>query len=443
LNLLPASHLVSTHIRGKGHALFQVREQKLELRRRSPDELTVDGNWINRTGLVAEGLASQPYLHLDIRTPFGESVDGSQVAEALAEALGPKRERYRLGGWHVQFVEDTNLGSNHRVFVDLIDGERGGAAQAGMDAGISLELAMEALGEMVAAEKGEANFQLLYGGKDFCYSLLYVSGSPFHVLRVPEGAGPKALARLKRHREFAGGRTGPGRLRAFLSKGDPLWEFPDSGDLKPEAFALAAAPEGGEALLHLGLAAAARQRDFASHNRVPSEARRRNESVRTRFRFYLALTASAVAMALAAAAFGMAIRYSERQAGELRAQASAYQAQVDAIRALRIRKARLEASIADLKPIWRGQADWSAAFSDLAKALPKEAGIDGFTATREPDGGLEISFKAWVRDWDQVQAIQKRLSAGGRFASVSLSEQRKDLATGVVVFHVTARMGGG
>jgi hypothetical protein len=443
VNLLPASHLVSTHIRGKGHALFQVREQKLELRRRSHDELAVDGNWINRTGLVAEGLASQPYLHLDIRTPFGETVDERQVAEALAEALGSKRDRYRLGGWHVQFVEDTNLGSNHRVFVDLIDSGRGGTAQAGMDAGISLELAMEALGEMVAAEKGETNFQLLYGGGDFCYSLLYVAGSPFHILRVADGAGPKAIARLKRHREFAGGRSGSGGLRVFLSKGDPLWDLPEAKDLKPEAFTLAGAPEGGEALLHLGLAGAARQRDFASHNRVSSEARRRNESIRTRFRFYLALTASAVAAALAAGVFALAIHFSERQAAELRAQASAYQAQVDAIRALRVRKARLEASIADLKPIWRGQADWNAAFSDLAKSLPKEAGIDGFTVARTPDGELELSFKAWVRDWDQVQAIQKRLAANGRFTSVSLSEQRKDLATGVVVFHVTAKMGGG
>lgn len=443
MNLLPSSHLVSTHIRGKGHALFQVREHKLELRRRSPDDMAVDGNWINRTGMVAEGIAAQPYVHLDIRTPFGETVDERQVQEALAEALGPKRDRFRLGGWHVQFVEDTNLGSNHRVFADLLDATRGGSAQAGMDSGLSLELAMESLGDMVAGEKGEANFQLVLGGKEYCYSLLYLGGSPFHVLRIPDGAGPKAVARLKRHREFAGGRSGNGGLRVFLDKRDPLWEAPEIKEMKPEAFTLAGAPEGGDSLLHLGLAGAARQRDFASHNRVPAEARRRNESVRTRFRFYLALTASAVAAALIAGAYGVAIRVSERQAAELRAQASAYQAQVDAIRALRVRKARLESSIADLKPIWRGQMDWNAVLSELAKALPKEAGIDGFTVIRGQDGGLELTFKTWVRDWDQVQAIQKRLVAGGRFKSVSLSEQRKDIATGVVVFHVAAKLGGG
>jgi len=419
-----------------------VRDQKLELRRRSPDELNVDGNWINRTGLVAEGLTSQPYLHLDIRTPFSETVDQRQVQDAVAEALGPKRDRYRLGGWHVQFVEDTNLGSNHRVFADLIDSAGPGAGQGGMDAGFSLEIAVEALGELVAAEKSEANFQLLIGGREFCYSLLYLNGGPFHVLRVPEGAGPKAAARLIRHREFAPGRGGNGPLRVFLSKGDPFWEIPETKGLKLEAFALPGAAEGGDALLHLGLARAAGQREFASHNRVPSEERLRNRSIRTRFRFYLAMAISAFVCALTAGGFALAIRVSDREATDLRAQASAYQSQVDAIRGLRVRKGRLEASLADLRPLWRGPTDWNALFEALAKALPKEAGIDGFTVVRLPDGSSEISFKAWVRDWDQVQSIQKKLSASGRFSSVALSEQRKDLQTGVVLFHVTARAGG-
>jgi len=435
--------LVSTHIRGKGHALFQVRDQKLELRRRSPDDLAVDGGWINRTGLVVEGLASRPYLHLDIRTPFGETVDGRQVVEAVAEALGPQRDRYRLGGWHVQFVEDTNLGSNHRVFADLIDATGSATAQTGMDAGFSLELAMEALGELVANEKGEISFQLMYGSGEFCYSLLYLNGSPFHVLRVPQGAGPKAAARLRRHRDFAPGRSGSGSMRIFLSKGDPLWEVPEIREAKPEVFSLTGAPEGGDALLHMGLASAARQRDFASHNRVPADDRRRNASIRTRFRFYLAMAASALICALAAGGFAIAIRIFEGRASDLRARASVYQGEVDAIRGLRVRKARLESSLSDLRPLWRGPTDWNAAFAALAKSLPKEAGIDGFTVTRLSDGEAEISFKAWVRDWDQVQAIQKRLSASGRFSAVALSEQRKDSQSGVVLFHVTARAGGG
>lgn len=423
--------------------MFHVRDARLELRRRSPDELAVDGRWINRTGLVAEGLAAQPYLHLDIRTPFGESVDEHQVVEALAESLGPRRDRYRLAGWHIQFVEDTNLGSNHRVFVDLVDASSSAQGQAGMDAGLSLELAMESLGDLVAAEKGEASFQLLYGGRDFCYSLLYLNGGPFHLLRVDEGAGPAAAVRLKRHREFAAGRSANGTLRTYLAKGDALWETAAAKDTRAEAFLLPGAGAAGEALLHLGLAQAARQRDFFSHNRVPADARRRNESIRTRFRFFVAVAASAAIGALAAGLFALAIQVSKSRLATLRAQASAYQAQVDTIRDLRREKGRLETAVEDLRPMWRGPIDWTAVMAALSEALPREAGIDGLNVARAADGSIDIAFRAWVRDWNQVQSIQKKLAAGKRFSNISLSEQRKDMASGVVIFNVTARLGGG
>ena len=51
-----------------------------------------------------------------------------------------------------------------------------------------------------------------------------------------------------------------------------------------------------------------------------------------------------------------------------------------------------------------------------------------------------MSFRAWVRDWNQVQAIQKKLAEGRRFSGITLSEQRKDMATGVVIFHVTGKV---
>lgn len=422
--------------------MFQVRERKLELRLRSPESVPVDGRWINRTGLVAEGLAFQPYLHLDIRTPFGETVEERHVAEALAEALGPKRERYRMAGWHVLFVEDTNLGSNHRVFVDLEDATADGEAGEGMDARLSLELALEALGDLAADAKGVADFQLILGGPEACYSLLYLNGSPFHVLRVPGAAGADTAQRLRRHREFAPGRAGGVPLRTFLAKADPLREYLDAGDWPAEELSLPGAEAGGMELLHLGLARAAGAREFAAHNRVPAPGRRRNASIRARFRFYLAAALCSMAGALAAGGYAAAIRHFEREAGALRAQASAYQTQVDAIRSLRVRKAGLKGSLSDLRPIWAGPVDWSSALDVLDRALPKEGGIDDFTAVRGPDGAMEISFKAWVRDWNQVQAIQKRLAASGRFARIELSEQRKDLPTGVVVFRVKARLGG-
>lgn len=396
---------------------------------------------------MAEGLALQPYIHLDIRTPFGETVGEAQVQEALAESLGPRKDKYRLGGWHIQFVEDTNLGSNHRVFADLIETASPVQGLTGMDAGLSLELAIEALGEMVAAEKGEQNFQLLYGGNRFCYSLLYLNGSPFHVLRVDEEAGAKAATRLRRHREFAPGlgRNGGSGLKTYLLKDDPLWGTAAVTELRAEAFDLAAsgkpAGEGNAWLLHLGLAQAARQRDFYAHNRVATEERLRNEVVRTRFRFFLAMGAAAAVCALAAAAFGFAIHGSQSELKALKAQAAVYQAQVDSIRTLRKQRGRLEAAVGDLQPLWHGPMDWSSVLGSISAALPKESGIDGLSVSRQSDGSLELSFRAWVRDWNQVQAIQKKLASAKRFSGVSLSEQRKDMQTGVVIFHVNCKLG--
>src|SRR5690606_36377856 len=102
--MIRSKNLISTHIRGAGHALFQVRDHRLELRARSSEDVAVDGSWINKTGLIAEGLPFQPYIHLDIRTPFGETVGARQVEEALAESLGPRRDRKstRLNSSHVK-----------------------------------------------------------------------------------------------------------------------------------------------------------------------------------------------------------------------------------------------------------------------------------------------------------------------------------------------------
>lgn len=315
-----------------------------------------------------------------------------------------------------------------------------------MDAGLPLEVAAEALGELLFQKRGEPNFQLLLGGPRFCYSLLYVNGSPFHVLRVPEGAGEKAALRLIRHRDFAAqGKNGSG-LKTYLPAGDPLAEIRAVQALKPETadFGTPLAAPGNGAVtplcLHLGLAHAAAQREFADHNRVPDEQRRRNAAVRSRFAFSVSVAAVTFACLLVAGGLWLGIRHTQGQLQALKAKAATYQAQVDAIRAARRKKAALENSLVDMRALWAAPVAWEEVFAQLASALPKEAGIDGLAVNRGADGSLSLSFRAWVRDWDQVQAIEKRLTATGRFTGVSMSEQRKDLATGVVVFHVTCKV---
>ncbi len=466
------SNTVSTHIRGHGHAVFQLRDGLFELKTQSSDEAAIGKSWITRTRLVAEGLSDQPYIHLDIRTPFGESVDETQVDGALAESLGARRERYGKGGWHIQFIEDTNLGSNHRVFLDLKDLKDSAGTQVGMDAALPLEVAVEALAEAVLPRCSEPNFQLLVGGSECCYSVLYVGGSPFHVLRVREAAGEKVAARLAKHREFAQSQGKGGPFRTYLCPGDPLAACEAVRALSPEIVDFGLGPAGDPAAkankgpakgaaagaqdaeagagarngdgiplyLHLGLALAASKREYADHNRVLREGRLRNRNVRGRSRFAAAMVVTALLCGLAAGAYALAIRFSQSEAMRLSAKATAYQAQVEAIRELRSERLRLFGSLAGLKPLWSGPIPWGEVFADLEAALPAQSGVDGLQVARGAEGALALSFRAWVKDWDAVGRIERKLSESRFLEEVSISEQRKDLASGAVVFHVSCRL---
>jgi Tfp pilus assembly protein PilN len=445
-----SSRLISTHIQGLGHAVFQYQDHRLELRRQSVEEVKVDGPWITKTGLVAEGLVSQPYIHLDIRTPFGETVGEPQVEATLSESLGARKEKYRIGGWHIQFVEDTNLGSNHRVFVDLVEIGKNAPALSGMDAGISLEVAVEALGELALSEKGEPNFQLLLGGKDFCYSLLYVNGSAFHVLRIAEGVNPHSVARLKRHREYAfsQGKLATTSLKTFIFSDDPLNSYETITNLQPQpiSFGLVNQPKSSGSMaisalpLHLGLAHAVKQRDLLTHNRVQIAEQSRNSVIRSRHTFLLAISGTVLACLMVACILGAVIYRGKKEVKILTQNAATYSSQVKIIRGLRISKQSMEEDIKALRPLWNRPIAWSNIFSSLASALPSASGIDGLSVVHKPDGEMELSFRSWVKDWDQVQVIQRKLSAAPSFAAVSLSEQRKDLATGVVIFTVTCTL---
>lgn len=432
--------------------MFQLREGSFELKRRSPEDAAINNAWITRTRLVAEGLGAQPYIHLDIRTPFGESVDDSQVESALAESLGHAKDRFAKGGWHIQFVEDTNLGSNHRVFVDLKETDRSAAALGGMDAAIPLEVAVEALGEALMAKLAEPTFQLLVGGPAQCFSALYVNGSPFHVLRIPQGAGEKAASRLARHRDFAQSQGKGTAFRTFLCPGDALADCEAIRKLGPEFVDLGLKlPEGdrdntgpakadSQLYLHLGLALAAGRRELAEHNRVIDEGRQRNEGIRGRARFGMAVLGTALGCLLVVGAFALAIRLANGQAAKLEAQAAAYQSQVEAIRALRAEKSDLAASLNTLKPLWRGAVPWGEVFADLSAAMPVQSGIDGLQVDANGDGSQTLSFRAWVKDWDAVRGIERKLIDSRFLEAVSISEQRKDLASGAVVFHVSCKV---
>ena len=344
-------------------------------------------------------------------------------------------------GWHVQFVEDTNLGFNDRVFADLIDLSGSPAAQTGMDAGYSPWSCHGGFGRSRRDREGRDQFPtpVSAAGEYLLFPPLLERGHRSMCCGYPMGgaegdrpayaaSGFRSLA-VRRRRKLA--RLPPQRRSLLGGAGN--------GGKNPRPSRSRSAPEGGDALLHLGLARAAGQRDFASHNRVPADERWRNGSIRTRFRFYLAMAVSALICALTAGGFVMAIRIFDGQAADLRAR-------LPPIRAKWMPSGDYGSESAPGSLPGRSSSALARAYRlerdvGVGESAPQGGGDRWFTVVRLADGGSEISFKAWVRDWDQVQSIQKRLSASGRFTSITLSEQRKDLQTGVVLFHVTARMG--
>ncbi len=53
---------------------------------------------------------------------------------------------------------------------------------------------------------------------------------------------------------------------------------------------------------------------------------------------------------------------------------------------------------------------------------------------------LDTEWRKLTSELDNLRAEQKKLSADRRFTGINLSEQRKDLATGVVLLHVTCKL---
>ncbi len=463
--------MISTHIQGLGQALFTARENQIHFLSASDENEPVDAALIQKADLIVAGIAHEPYIHLDIRTPFGESVGQSQIDIALAEALGPRHANFQNCGWHIQFVEDTNLGSNHRVFVALKK-NNDQSPKMGFDGQYPLELAIEAYGEKIFSEKGEANFQFLFKENDFAFSLLFLNGAPFHILNLSNRSLKNNVPdlpvksdseknfkkdfekRILQHREFAinQGKLGQVALKTFYQGKLELQDFPLLQDLKPSQLPpleFSEANRGSDSIprpldakgtLHYGLALVASQAQYQGHNQSIEEAKNSNYLLRTRFQFLKISSAIFGICLLILSGLFLSNLLLKNKINKLNASYQVFENQVKKIRDLRKEKIQIETSIAELSPVWNLPMNWSEVFNGLAKALPHEAGIDGISATLRPDGKLSLSFRAWVKDWNQVQGIEKSLSHTHPFSNIVLSEQRKESSSGTVVFQVTATL---
>ncbi len=329
------------------------------------------------------------------------------------------------------------------------------APKMGFDGQYPLELAIEAYGEKIFADKGEANFQFLFRENNFAYSLLFLNGAPFHILKISLGSlknDQDFEKRILQHREFAlnQGKLGQTALKLFyqgeielqnlllLQALKPI-HLPPLGNSDENKIAKSTSPSlGGKSTLHYGLALVAHQAQYQGHNQSAQEEKNSNYLVRTRFQFLKIFAGIFVLCLLILSGLFLSNFLLQNKINKLNASYQVFQNQVEKIRDLRKEKKQIEISVTNLSPVWNLPINWSEVFQGLAKALPHEAGMDGISATLRPDGKISLSFRAWVKDWNQVQGIEKMLSHTHPFSNIILSEQRKESTSGTVVFQVSA-----
>ncbi len=466
---------ILTFIPSQGRATFKVRDGHPRLESFHTAEWMPDYASVHAYHHIVKGLAGTRFLHLDIQTPFGESVTDEAVEKALSESLGKKRGLYRLQGWHLFFAEDTNQGSNHRVFAELAvfaanevnGGEGGGATDKEkiprlVDAWLPVEAAIESLAENFAIETGQADFQLLLPFASYLYSLLFIAGQPFHLLRLNQenfvegNTGTwnwnEVETRLIRHREFGLAArptvTELGMVLPTLSKNDGRAPIPALKNWKIRAWDCGCAkpfkgdwdPKYSSAILvHFGLALAATTGHWESHDGLSGVGHQRNITLRQSF---LAAKTTALALILCLTAWGAYLfrhHRVETRIAALAAEARVHGGQVESIERLRIEKNGLEEELLRMQPVWTKPLAWDAILAVITQALPTEAGMEGLAAMNS-EGTTRLSFKVWVKDWDEVGAMQEKLSASPYFSHVELSEQKRDSQSGIVAFYVNCRL---
>lgn|GEM_PF-4593774 len=391
-----------------------------------------------------EAIRKTEWLHLDLRTPFGEDVSDSQIDSALKETLGNSYERYRLIGWHVMHIEDTHVGHVHRIFVTLEhDSHRPAQAQIA-DHRLPVELGILGIGEILGATRAATYWQLLFREGDRGVSAMMLGSECLHVLNLPWN--PDDLSRWKNHGIVLSGKEilPVWSAKVYWPPNDwnPLRETASSWIPLNQALpAVGNDTQAGSKALALGLGRVLSREDMLSHDNVL-----RGEQVALRKRRLLQSAFASLLMLLAGIGAGLTAieiqknRLESRKAA-LTVAAAKYRDQVE--------------TLADLRSHWRAGRDslnamgplkWkpypiSIVLSRLAEAGTK-GGMDAFQVKRENNDAVDVRLKAWTSNWEGVEAFRHALSDIPLVSDLAIHEQQKENQSGRIRFEMSLRMGG-
>jgi hypothetical protein len=446
------SKKILTYIKHGGHSVFQ--GSVAPVCTSSSNNLNVDAKWIRSISCIIQGVPDITFLHREIRLPFGTELSDNDVEQSVQECLGANRNKYGNALWHEFFQEDTNQGTQHRVFISFLESEELHTASPEADMRMPLESAALALATRFQEETGESDFQIILSCEKHLFSILFLGGSPYHLLRILSEDRKYAVDRLKKHAEYGLSAASKSRsLRIFLLPPsddwlhsslaqDPLWE-PER--VNPEAvFHGFAGPERkedkGTMLFRYGLFLAGNDPDLVRHDRASQKEKGRIADIRDAFRLKKALLVSGILSLAVIAFFGWKLWHASVELRDIKDRAAAYQEPLAAISLYRQQKQQLIDTLQGLRPLWHLPVPWHRVFHTIISALPEQSGMDAFLVEKTRDGTLELRFKAWMKDWDRVATLQDRLNTSPLFSEVTLSDQKKNLKKGTVHFHVSCKV---
>jgi hypothetical protein len=431
---------------------------------------------LSRRRLLA--LTGMPLLHLDIRTPFGDEVDEEQIESALQTALGPHRDKHELRGWHVLRVEDTHVGSLHRVLASFsIPNEASPHSELSRheaDYALPIELGLYGLGALLGPHLGQAQgqgakpWQLLMHHEAVWYSALFVGSYGVHVKSIP-ASHPQALPRLLGHAAMVestdsnpavtpsilrliGPMIGPRIGTMSGTPSDPQGDAIRQDDLTKSGEALEPwlvklglhrqapdSPLTSEECLALGLATVASREEVRSHDQNPEEV----AQVLREKRLFSTLVLSAVVSLASLAIGGLALagvkHHHQGVKNDLAALASGHREQVVQLESLRRRLAAADDSLALLGTLAQEPYPTSLLLSRLGDAA-SQGGVQGMQLKRLDGGGVEMRMRAFTSNWEKVEGFRSVIASIPGATHSEIAEQRKESGQGKVIFDLAAKV---
>lgn len=421
---------------------------------KSPDRIR-----LSRRRLLA--LIGTPLLHLDIRTPFGEDVSEEQVESALQAALGPHRDKRELRGWHVLRVEDTHVGSVHRLLATFSANPEAQAidlAAHQADYALPLELGIYGLGNLIGPKLGMGTkpWQLLMRHADHLFSALFIGGYGVHIKSMA-ATHPEAMSRLLSHAamlnlsESAEAETQSPSV-VVLGPGLNLPATPSSKPYSLTSMGMAEclikhdllkasdpASLSSQECLALGMAVAAAREEIRSHDQNPEEVAPALRGQRMRANLVVSLGLSLTAFAVGSLGLGLVRKHHQGIQKVLLESAADHGKQVVQLESFRKRLASVEDSLTFLGNLAQEPYPVSLLLSRLGE-VSTQGGVQAMQIRRLDDGGLEMRLRAFTSDWEKVEGIRSTVGRIPGATHAEIAEQRKEGGQGKVFFDLSAKV---